>query len=162
MAKVKGFEIVNQYMLEAKKGLLSLKEIAKEAKQNNIPLTVRMIHSFVSKGLVEKPMKIGRQVYYREDYIIPALTCIFLLKVQFGIGLSKLKKIMAANSSSTETLFDKMQFFLQAYGNKDKRPNYYYLLEKDFLEKIAAGDLEIDFDRLEKQARDTHGKYLKG
>lgn len=155
----KGFGIANQLISGAQEKLLSLKEIEEMAKKYNLKVTVRMIHSYIFREYIDKPMRMGRLVYYREDYIIPAITCILVLKMRFKLKPRKVYLIMTANRGNLDSLLDRLQFFVETYINKNI-PNYYAELEKFFLEALVKGDLAIDFGLLEKLAQEEHEKLV--
>jgi DNA-binding transcriptional MerR regulator len=154
-----GFEFWKNLMPEDK-DMISLKVICDKANASRMPMTKRRIIYYVNHGVLERWVRLGREAYYKEKYIVPALTCISILRVQFGFTLGKIKKIMIANSGSVDALLDRLEFFIKEY--MDKKPAYYHTLETQFLQALTVPNSPVDFKALEKEAQKAHEKYING
>jgi len=163
MEKIPSLDFLEQQISEQKKKhLVSQPDVVEETARRKIDMPLRRLRYNASHGIFKKPVRIGREVFYEADYIYPAITCNYLLKIQFGLSLRKIKKIMSANGSSMKTLLDRIQIFLGKYGTEDKRPGYYYLIEQKFVEALAGPSSAVDLDKIEKEAKDGYDKSGKG
>ncbi len=140
-------------------GTLTLKAICDRANANNMSMTKRRIIYYVHHEVLERWTRFGKEAYYKEDYIFPALTCISILRLKFGLMLGKVKNIMTANNGSVEALLDRLELFIKEY--MDKKPTYYHALEAQFLKALTAGNLTVDFKKLEKEAHEVQEKHIK-
>lgn len=132
--------------------LVSLTEVVNIGKDSGMPLSKRALRYYQVQGLIEKPIKMGKYLYYDKGYIFNAAACVLLLKRKFCLPLRRMKKIMSANNSSIDALLGKIQAFLKAYTDKEKKP-YYISLEKRFINIIETGDLTFDFKKLEQDIK---------
>jgi hypothetical protein len=147
MSDPKILELTKMYSPTMDK-MISLHELVKET-----GIQVRKIRYNSAHDLIRKTTRVGRESYFGRDYIFFALDCIGVFEKVFKLPLRKMRTIMVANDSSMERLHKVIKVFLEKYPPSGDRPAYYYLIEKKFFDKLAAGDLNIDIASLDNEAR---------
>lgn len=147
MSDHKIFELTKMYSPVAE-DLISLQELVKET-----GIQVRKIRYNSAHSLTHKTIRIGRDSYFERKYIFLALDCLGVFEKVFKLPLRLMREIMVANDSSMDRLHKVIKALLEKYPPSKERPPYYYLIEKKFFDKLAAGDLNIDIASLDNEAR---------
>lgn len=84
-------------------------EVVSEMKQYGVVhwcLPKRTLRYYVTHGVITRPMKLGKQVYFNLDYIRPALVCIILLKMKMCASLQNVKRVL--NAVPAQILLDRI------------------------------------------------------
>jgi len=91
-------------------------KVVEGCKQRNINIKRRTLQDFSTKGMLPKPMRIGRNVYHDTD-IFDKVAALFILKDIFHLSHKQIKDMVQGGTSSVTEIVEVFHKVLSYYFN---------------------------------------------
>jgi len=134
---------------------ISKRELAKETKTD-----YRTSDYYSRYGLIKKPIKIGKEACWEQDYIVDELRAIRVLNADFEFSLTEIKELVGATNYELARITDWILTIISTYLNQTSKlyknfPGYRHMRREDrydatkaiwnaFFKHVKEGRLDSD------------------
>lgn len=82
-------------LIPSKEEMIPVSRIPEECKKGGVEISLRNLRLYATKGLIPKPIHMGKEAFYHKDFILDRLSALFILKTLLNRSIKQLQNIAA-------------------------------------------------------------------